>query len=180
MAEARIPFPGGAKDVLRLYLDETDRQMARAFRRQVKKEARIRDRIALAVRLKIGAFGKHREATRRAVIALALPSAADLAAASLWRTVDMIWKVLGDTSVDFNFYSRRALLAAVYSSTLMYWLADESENYAETEAFLDRRIGDVMKIQKTKAGRECLTEALEACVRGAGRLRYFGHARLTL
>jgi ubiquinone biosynthesis protein COQ9 len=112
---------------------------------------KIRERIALAVKLRIQADAPHREAVARAATWLALPGHHVMAGRLLYATVDNMWHGIGDTSVDFNFYSKRALLAGVVSSTVLFWLQDESEEYVATWAFLDRRINDVMKIQKTKA-----------------------------
>ena len=65
-----------------------------------------------------------------------------------WRSCSAIWYAVGDYSTDWNYYSKRAILASVYGSTLMYWLSDkgdDSGDYPETWAFLDRRIDNVLK-----------------------------------
>jgi ubiquinone biosynthesis protein COQ9 len=93
----------------------------------------------------------HREAIRRAVATLALPIHAALAARLLYRTVDAVWHAVGDRSTDYNFYTKRMLLAGVYSSTVLFWINDKSADCAETWAFLDRRIADVMQIPKAMA-----------------------------
>ena len=93
----------------------------------------------------------HKEAARRAAAFLTLPPHAGRAATLLYATVDAIWRAAGDTSTDFNFYSKRAILAGVYSATLLRWFTDESEDEAETSAFLDRRIEDIMRFEKFKA-----------------------------
>src|SRR3546814_12063346 len=94
---------------------------------------------------------RHKEAVRRALAFLALPGNAGLAVRSLYRTVDAIWWACGDRSTDFNFYTKRGLLAAVYSSTLLYWLDDGSDGHADSWAFLDRRIADVMRLAEATA-----------------------------
>jgi ubiquinone biosynthesis protein COQ9 len=88
---------------------------------------------------------------RRALALLSLPFNAGLALKLLYKTVDAMWYAAGDTSTDFNFYTKRATLAGVYSSTLLYWLADRSPGSEATWDFLDRRIDDVMKIEKLKS-----------------------------
>jgi ubiquinone biosynthesis protein COQ9 len=88
----------------------------------------------------------HREAVRRGIAFLALPANVALGTRLLYRTVDAIWYAAGDTATDYNFYTKRALLAGVYASTLLYWLDDASDGYADTWAFLDRRIADAMRI----------------------------------
>ena len=62
-----------------------------------------------------------------------------------------MWRAVGDTSTDFNFYSKRAILAGVYSSTMMRWFTDQSAGESETHAFLDARIENVMQFEKFKA-----------------------------
>ena len=89
------------------------------------------------------------QAVRRALSYLALPRNAALGAKCLYRTVDAIWYAAGDTSTDYNFYTKRLLLAGVYASTLLFWLNDTSEGRAETWAFLDRRIAEVTRLGGT-------------------------------
>ena len=109
---------------------------------------KIRDRIATAVRVRLERQAGNREAIRRAVALFALPNNMPAALQSLYRTVDAIWHAAGDTATDFNFYSKRLLLAGVYSATLIYWLEDKSDGSARTWTFLDRRIADIMRLQK--------------------------------
>jgi len=112
---------------------------------------KIRDRIKSAVRIRLERHAGEREAARRALALLSLPFNTPLALRLLYKTVDAMWYAAGDTSTDFNFYTKRATLAGVYSSTLLYWLADRSPGSEATWGFLDRRIDDVMKIEKLKS-----------------------------
>jgi ubiquinone biosynthesis protein COQ9 len=89
---------------------------------------------------------------RRALAVLALPSGVAASLQTLWRTVDAVWHLAGDRATDFNFYSKRGLAAGVYSTTLLYWLEDKSENQEDTWRFLDRRIANVMALPKAMAG----------------------------
>jgi ubiquinone biosynthesis protein COQ9 len=97
---------------------------------------------------------------RRALTLEALPQQGPRALKQLYRTVDAIWYAAGDTATDFNFYTKRMLLAGVYAATLLHWLDDKSEGFAATAAFLDRRISDVMKIQQAKGKLGKLVERL--------------------
>jgi ubiquinone biosynthesis protein COQ9 len=111
-----------------------------------------------------------KEAIRRALAVLAMPQNAAAAARFSWRSADVMWRMAGDTATDYNHYTKRAILSAVYGSTLLAWLQDDSEGAADTAAFLDRRIDEVMRFEKWKAGlgkgeRPSLTRFL-------GRLRY--------
>jgi ubiquinone biosynthesis protein COQ9 len=114
----------------------------------------MRERIAAGVRARIEVMTPHKESARRAAAFLALPQNAPLAARLLFSTVDAIWRAAGDQTSDFNYYTKRALLAGVYGSTLLYWLSDSSEDHADTWTFLDGRIGDVMKIQQARGSVE--------------------------
>jgi ubiquinone biosynthesis protein COQ9 len=144
-------FPRGVRELLTYSSDRADQEMLSGLSTTDLNTLKIRERIALAVKLRIQVDAPHREAVARAATWLALPGHHVLAGRLLYATVDNMWHGIGDTSVDFNFYSKRALLAGVVSSTVLFWLQDESEDNVATWAFLDRRINDVMKIQKTKA-----------------------------
>jgi ubiquinone biosynthesis protein COQ9 len=107
---------------------------------------KVRERIAAAVRLRLEAMAPHREAVRRTVALHMLPLYAHHGLRSLYATVDAVWRGIGDTSTDFNFYTKRLLLAGVLSSTTLFWLNDRSEGHQATWGFLERRIGEVLKI----------------------------------
>lgn len=143
-----IAFPRGVRGAVDHWLRRADDAMTAALEAADLDAMRIRDRIAFAVRTRLEQAAPNKEAVRLALGYLALPGNARIAAGSLYRTVDSIWWACGDRSTDFNFYTKRALLAAVYSSTLLYWLDDSSDGHADSWAFLDRRIADVMRIPK--------------------------------
>ncbi len=145
-----IAFPRGVRGAVDHWLRRADDAMTAALDTADLDAMRVRDRIGYAVRTKLEQAEPHKEAVRLALGYLALPGNARIAAQSLYRTVDAIWWACGDRSTDFNFYTKRGLLAAVYSSTLLYWLDDSSDGHADTWAFLDRRIADVMRIPKIK------------------------------
>ena len=144
-------FPGGVEDLLDHHLLMADRRMVEGILALDLENMKIREKITRAVRMRLEAAAPHKEAVRRGFNHLGLPHRGPRASRALWRTVDLIWRAIGDTSTDFNFYTKRTLLAGVYMSTLLYWLGDSSEDHAETWAFLDRRIANVMQIEKAKA-----------------------------
>jgi ubiquinone biosynthesis protein COQ9 len=154
-------FPGGMAELLDFYHRAADIEMVRALEsRPDLAKMKIRDKVALAVRLRLEANAGHREAIRQALSFLALPTNAPLGAKCLYRTVDAIWYAVGDRSTDFSFYTRRALLAGVYGSTVLYWLNDKSDGFADTWSFLDRRIADVMRIYDLRARVDRLVDQL--------------------
>jgi len=157
---AELAFPDGSMSLVDFFATEMDRKMLAALDAADTTSMRIRDRIIAGVRLRLEALEPYREAERRAVGFLALPPHAALGVRILARTVDAMWRAAGDRSTDFNYYTKRALLAGVYTATLAYWLQDESDGYAETWAFLGRRVDDVMKIQKVRGRLEGYVEKL--------------------
>lgn len=143
-------FPGGVEELLDHHLLMADRRMVEDILALDLDTMKIREKITLAVRMRLEAAAPHKEAVRRGFNHLGLPHRGPRASRALWRTVDLIWRAIGDTSTDFNFYTKRTLLAGVYMSTLLFWLNDRSEGHADTWAFLDRRIANVMQIEKAK------------------------------
>ncbi len=154
-ATARRLFTGGAAEMIAAHSRYADRIMLEELERRDLDVMKIRDRIIAAVRVRLEQNAVHREAVRRGLTMLAMPQNAALATKLLYRTVDAMWHAAGDTSTDYNFYSKRALLAGVYSTTLMYWLNDNSEDFSATWAFLDRRVAEVLQVPKilARAGR---------------------------
>jgi len=148
-ALARAVCPRGSVDLAVAYHRRGDAKMLEGLAEADLANLRFRDRIAKAVRLRLEAGD--REAIRRGSTLFALPHHAPEGAGLIWETSDKIWTVLGDTSDDVNWYSKRATLSGVYSATLLYWLGDTSEGHQATWSFLDRRIDDVMQIEKLKA-----------------------------
>jgi ubiquinone biosynthesis protein COQ9 len=150
MAEARALCPRGAVDLALAYHRRGDEEMRRRIRAERLADLRFRDRVAAAVRFRIEAI-TDKEAVRRGSALFALPQYAPDGAKAIWGTADAIWEALGDTSDDYNWYTKRGTLSAVYGATVLFWLGDESPGNADTWAFLDRRIEDVMRIEKVKA-----------------------------
>jgi ubiquinone biosynthesis protein COQ9 len=146
--EVAALFPRGVRDVIAQFSHWADRQMLEALAGRDLKAMKVRERIATAVRARLAVLTPHREAVRRALAVLALPQNMGLGLKLLYDTVDAIWYAAGDTATDFNFYTKRALLAGVYGATTLYWLDDRSPEMEETHAFLDRRIADVMAIPR--------------------------------
>lgn len=146
---ARVVCPRGAVDLAAAWHRRGDAEMRLRLAQQDLSALRFRDRVALAVRLRLEAAD--RELVRRGAALFALPQNAGMGSKLIWGTADAIWEALGDSSDDLNWYSKRTTLAAVYSATVLYWLGDTSEGDAATWEFLDRRIDNVMQVEKLKA-----------------------------
>lgn len=149
-AEAQALFPRGAVDLALAFHRAGDAAMIARIQREKLDGLKFRDRIAHAVRFRLEAVDD-KEAVRRGTTFFALPQNAADGMKALWETADHIWSALGDTSDDINWYTKRATLSGVYASTVLFWLGDDSTDHQATWAFLDRRIDDVMQIEKAKA-----------------------------
>ena len=169
---ARLAFKGGQVEMIDAWFDWIDKTMLLAFPPERIAAMKIRERIRELVLFRLEAMRGHREALRRALAVLALPPNAPRAARLAWRAADRIWRVAGDTATDFNHYSKRAILIGVYGSTTLVFLDDDSADLAQTKAFLNRRIDDVMTFEKFKASWRGTRQRLPSLSRFLGRLRY--------
>lgn len=168
----KLAFPQGAQDLIHFYSQELDSELLRRLDGTDLDGMKVRDRIAFAVRARIELLEPDRAAAKRAAATLALPPNALLAAQLTYGTVDAIWHGIGDRSTDINFYSKRAILAAVYSSTLVFWFGDDSPDAQASWAFLSRRIENVMRFETVKARARKATENMPSPWRVLGALRY--------
>lgn len=146
--EALRAFPFGILGIIEHLFDYADRQMEEALAGQDLEKLRVRDRVTVAIRLRLELLSPHRDAVRRAMSHLAFPGNSVAGTACIWRTADMIWYAVGDTATDFSYYSKRGLLSAVLGATMLFWIKDESEGFEETWAFLDRQIQGVLELPR--------------------------------
>lgn len=148
---AKALFPRGGVDLALAFHHEGDARMAERLAQSDLTALRYSDRVAFAIRTRLELV-EDRELVRRGTTLFALPQNAAEGAKAIWATADAIWKALGDSSSDFNWYTKRMTLSGVYASTVLFWLGDDSPGHVATWDFLDRRIADVMQIEKVKAG----------------------------
>ena len=135
---------------------------------------KIRDRVTQGVLLRLQAIGSHEEAARRASSRLVLPDLAATGIRQIWSTADMIWRTIGDTSTDANYYSKRTILSSVIATTVPIWLSDQSDDKAAARAFLDARIKNVMEFEKLKWRVKSFTKNMPEPAEILGQLRYGG------
>jgi len=150
-AELARLFENGAISLVEFYSTQTDAEMETRLAAIDLKAMKIRERIATAVKTRLAILKPHKEAARRAAAMLSLPMHVALGTKLVYRTVDAMWRAAGDTSTDFNFYTKRGILAGVYGSTAMRWFNDTSTDEKATEEFLAARIENVMQFEKFKA-----------------------------
>ena len=169
-------FPAGVPDVLAYWSEEEDRAMAEAFTDMNPKPHGVTKSITWLIRQRIEGLDWNREAARRAAANLSLPQNAGLGAKLIWATADTMWRTIGDSSTDFNWYTKRASLSAIYTATLSRWFADSSavaeEPYKDTWAFLDARIENLMQFEKAKAQVQKTMPDIASLAGFFGRVRY--------
>jgi ubiquinone biosynthesis protein COQ9 len=170
--QARLAMPKTQPAMIDVYIQEVDRALEAYFTPERLAPLKIREKIRALVWRRLEIQSPAREALRRGLAILAMPQNLPLATRIGWRTADLMWRIAGDTSTDFNHYTKRLTLGAVYGSTLVAWLDDESDGYADTAAFLDRRIDDVMQFEKWKAQWRGSSDRRLSLSRFLGRLRY--------
>jgi ubiquinone biosynthesis protein COQ9 len=150
--EAEILFPGGAADMIAVFCDLADRRMEAAAASL--SETKVSDRVRALIAWRLTAHRPHKEAIRRALAVLALPGNARTAAEITARTVDAIWHAVGERSADFSWYTKRAILTAVYAATVLFWLHDTSDDEVATRAFLERRMQGVARLLRARGRAE--------------------------
>ena len=170
--QARLAMPKSQAGMIDTYIQEVDRALEAYFTPKRLAGMKIREKIRALVWHRLEIMGPAREAVRRGLAILAMPQNVAQALRTSWRTADLMWRIAGDTSTDFNHYTKRMTLGAVYGSTLLVWLDDQSEGWTETAAFLDRRIDDVMTFEKWKAQWRGSSDRRLSVSRFLGRLRY--------
>ncbi len=169
---ARLAFADGPVTMIDAWFTHVDAEMARALPPEGLAGMKIRQRITALVEARLAVLAPEREALRRARAVLALPVNVAAAARLGWRSVDAMWRLAGDTATDYNHYTKRAMLLAVYAATITVFLDDDSEEQADTRAFLSRRIDGIMRFEKAKAQFTRRATRRPSLSRFVGRLRY--------
>jgi ubiquinone biosynthesis protein COQ9 len=158
--EAHALFPRGAVDLVAGFSRWADQEMLNRLEAAPPSGARIADRIAAAVATRFEIVEPWREPVRRALAVLALPHNTPVGLRLVYETVDAIWYAVGDTATDFSFYTKRATLAAIYSAAVFYWLEVRSEGFADTRAFIDRRLAGVARLGRLRRDLDTIAERL--------------------
>lgn len=169
---ARLVFESGAASMIDGWFAALDEDMVSGFAPGTLAAMKVRERITALVEARLALLAPHREALRRAQAILAMPRNLALASRLGWRAADAMWRAAGDTATDYNHYSKRATLGAVYAATALTFVNDESEGHGDTKAFLARRIDGIMRFEKAKARLTGQGNRHFSLARFLGRLRY--------
>lgn len=171
-AMVELAFSAGAMDMIGAWFEWIDRAMERDLPPEQLAAMKIRDRITALIEARLALLAPGRDALRRAQALMAMPQNIAAATRLGWRAADVMWRLAGDEATDFNHYSKRATLGAVYVATLLIFLDDESEGWTETRQFLARRIDGVMRFERAKGQWKARGERRPSLARFVGRLRY--------
>lgn len=169
---AKLAFKDNAIDMIDAWIDSIDLELARRLPAEKLGAMKIRDRITALLATRLEIMAPDRESLRRAMAIMAMPQNLVRSAKIGWRSADRMWRLAGDTASDFNHYTKRMTLSAVYASTLSVFVNDDSDNFADARAFLDRRIDNVMQFEKVKFQAKQRQEYVPSLSRFIGRLRY--------
>jgi ubiquinone biosynthesis protein COQ9 len=169
---AALAVKGGAMTLIDAWIESIDLELAERLPPEKLNAMKIRQRITALLATRMEIMAADREALRRAMAIMAMPQNLAKATKIGWRSADRMWRLAGDTASDFNHYTKRMTLSAVYGSLLVVFVNDESEDFADSRAFLDRRIDNVMQFEKVKAQAKARQEYVPSFSRFIGRLRY--------
>lgn len=169
---ALLAVKGSAMDMIDAWIEGVDLELAARLPAEKLAAMKIRDRITALLATRLEIMAPDRESLRRAMATMAMPQNLAKATQIGWRSADRMWRLAGDSASDFNHYTKRMTLSAVYASTLSVFVNDDSDNFADARAFLDRRIDNVMQFEKVKFQAKQRQEYVPSLSRFIGRLRY--------
>ncbi len=165
-------FPGGPLELISYWSEQGDKAALTKINARGLSNMRIRDKITECVWIRLSEMEGQEQAARRAMSRLAMPDALGQGPGQLWQSADMIWRAIGDTSTDGNYYSKRVILSGVIGSSIMAWLTDDTDDKSKARAFLEARIENVMQFEKAKFSLRKQREKWPDPAKVAGRLRY--------
>lgn len=169
---AKLAFKDNAIGMIDAWIDSIDMELAHRLPAEKLAAMKIRDRITALLATRLEIMAPDRESLRRGMAIMAMPQNLVRSAKIGWRSADRMWRLAGDSASDFNHYTKRMTLSAVYASTLSVFVNDDSDNFADARAFLDRRIDNVMQFEKVKFQAKQRQEYVPSLSRFIGRLRY--------
>lgn len=140
-------FPHGINSALSAWQRLLDTQTVQRVTLTGWESDRVRDKIAQAVWTRLELTAEHPEAFQQATRQRLWHPGFVLN--DLWRSSDALWTLAGDTSTDYNHYSKRVLLSKLLLKTTLSYLGDTSPNYADTRAYLTSQIEQIIAMGQT-------------------------------
>ncbi|MCT4635893.1 MAG: COQ9 family protein [Rickettsiales bacterium] len=142
-------FPKGIKSLTEYFHQLMNKQMEEEYLKGPI-PSKISDKIAWLIELKLKAYSSYRLAIPSLMQYNLIPINICQSQKFIWQSCSRMWYLAGDNSTDYNHYTKRAILEYVYSTSLMFWLSDESPNYIDTKEFIAKKIKQVLGIGKWK------------------------------
>jgi len=147
--EQVLAAPNGVMDLLQHFFDGAEDKLRETLETEDLSEMGVRGSVAFGVRTWLNALEPHREPVRKAVTRGFLPWRALPAAQRTWSIADTIWDGIGDTSTDYNKYTKRGLLASAIPPIVLKWCDEENEDLMDE--YILKRLTQVMKAGQTGA-----------------------------
>ena len=146
--ELQTLFDRKVSNIIGIFNEQLDEEMYEIYNAKGNKSLGVTETIRDLILCRLKASQNYKSIVKSSLFFMAQPRNTYDALTQLMKTSDKIWTLAGDSSTGRTFYSKRLILAGVYSSTLAYWLAYETRSIDESEDFLDRRLDDVKNIGK--------------------------------
>jgi ubiquinone biosynthesis protein COQ9 len=140
-------FADGIIEVVQMLITELDKEMLTRYHAKDRSEFGITKKVKEALKIRFQIMAERKLLFHQTIMYLTLPWNTPKAIKFAWNTADLIWHdVVGDNSLDFNYYSKRSLLSGVYAASLLYFISDNSIKHEDTFDFIDRKINDVVSL----------------------------------
>ncbi|KAF9170183.1 Ubiquinone biosynthesis protein coq9, mitochondrial [Mortierella sp. AD011] len=140
-------FPNGGADLIDYFLQDCLNRLPLELEGRMD-GLKTQEKIRLGTLTRLGMVAPYIDRWPEALAIMGQPSNVPMSLNHLGKIVDEIWHLAGDTSADMNWYTKRASLAGIYTTTELYMTTDKTPNYEATQRFLDRRFEDAATLGK--------------------------------
>ena len=146
--EMNLLFPGGKNDFLYFVLEQLNIDLENYCKKLDLIRLPVHKRIRKILLSKINIMDKEKKFYKKIFLNLLIPKKNFSLPIKLYKSVDQIWFIAGDTSVDFNFYTKRLILAGIYSRVIFFFFNNNNQKLLED--LLDSNLRRVSKIPELK------------------------------
>ena len=156
--ETDLLFPQGNIDLIKFALEQLNNDLEVYCRQIDLIRLPIHKRIRKVLLSKISLMNKDKPFYRTIFLNLLIPKKNFSLSSQLYNSVDQLWFIAGDSSTDFNFYTKRLILSGIYSRVMLFFF--NSNNQEELENILDESLKRVSKIPEIKSKLKIFKEYL--------------------
>jgi ubiquinone biosynthesis protein COQ9 len=147
--DQNLIFPNAIHSLTDFFIEQGNEEFLIKSKKINFSELRVRNKIKELVRLRLLIESDNKNALR-ALLTISKGRRIPALVKNAYKISDLMWSCAGDSSTDFNFYTKRAILSKVFTRTLIYFISDQSKNNEKSWDFLDDQIEKVMKIGEVK------------------------------